>query len=908
MEKIPLIRVLLVFSDREESVSLQGILSRSEPPVDSGIAVNVEEALTALVAAPFDLVISDVALTDGGAADIAERFPIVSCIAIGNKEELPQLDLSLSSGVIDYVIKKKGWDTGLSAYIHRIWRIRRRISSESHHLSKRYADLVNALPDIVYELSPDGNFTFINHAIRTLGYQPEELVGKHFSYLLFEEDVPHVSRDQILPYYSRNKTGARNAPKLFDERRGVDRKTENLEIRLKRRGAIQGSGVDMIASVISYGEIASAGAYRSVGEKKERVFVGTVGIIRDITLRRKSEDMLRKMYQAVDQSPISVVILDRELMIEYVNPAFFTMTGTGPDQAIGRRIGDFLGEASDRAAFEDLTASIRAGIDWRGDLRCPRVNADPFWSSTLVSPIRSPSGIVTHFLCLLEDITRKRTLDDLLKQAKRSAEEASRAKSEFLANMSHELRTPLSGVISIAELLLEDNPNANQLERLESIRSSAKSLLVMLNDLLDLSKIEARAMELSPEEIRIDDFAAEALSSYRILAEKKGLEFEYRVEDGGLAVIRVDRGRLAQIVNNLTSNAIKFTEKGKIEVRFSIRIKDDIPALFVAVRDTGIGIAVSDHQKLFKHFSQLDGSLSKKYGGTGLGLAISKELVFRLGGDIWVESAPGNGSTFSFFVPFEVPSINHEERDTEANLISVRSLNILIAEDNPVNQDYLRFFLEKAGHRVRITPDGYEAIAALGVGDFDLVLMDIQMPGMDGIAAATAIRSYSGGDYDPNIPIIALTAFGADEVSGALDRAGFDAFTSKPINPRMLIRLIDEIVAKKVHFDLSRLERQYVASVDEYRRLLMIASQDLPKRIAAFEEREAANDFDGAKSSLHGVVNVLSALGAVRALQLIKRYRRAVKEEQPDVAAAASSDLKRECLGIRKLVKKALEE
>lgn len=909
MNGAPLIRVLLVFADERAALSVKKALASSSEPVDSGIAGNVSEALSSLVAAPFDLVISEVKLPDGGAADIAVRYPIISCVAVGCADDADALNDALSAGVIDYLLREADWDADLGAYVHRIWRIRRRLATELGHVAKRYEDLVDAIPDIVYELDPDGHFTFVNQSVKSLGYAPEDLVGKHFSVLLFDEDVPHVSREHLLPFYVKNKTGARNAPKLFDERRGVDRKTENLEIRLKRPGGSSSihSG-EMIATVISYGEIASAGAYRSLGNLKEKVFVGTVGIIRDITLRRKSEDMLRKMYQAVDQSPVAVAILNRELSIEYVNPSFFAMTGTGPDQAIGRRIGDFLGEASDRASFEDLVSSVRAGIDWRGELRCPRVSADPFWSSTLVSAIRSPSGLITHYLCLLEDVTRKRTLDDLLLQAKTGAEESSRAKSEFLANMSHELRTPLAGVISIVDLLLADAPEPRQVDRLETVRSSANSLLSLLNDLLDLSKIEARAMELNPEDIDLQKFAAETLAPYRIVAGEKGIAFRHLVEEGGFPRINADRGRLAQIVGNLVSNAVKFTETGAVDVRLAVRAKDGIPALFVSVRDTGIGISAVDQQKLFKHFSQVDSSRSKKYGGTGLGLAISKELAFRLGGDIWVESSPGLGSTFSFFVPVEPSSSAPIAAEDSEPIKAARPFSVLVAEDNPVNQDYLRFFLEKAGHRVVLVSDGYQAISALGNGDFDIILMDVQMPGMDGIATATSIRSYSGVDYDPNVPIIALTAFSAEDIEEDMGKAGFDAYASKPINPRALIGLIDETALGKIHFDLTRLKRQYAASVDEFRRLLMIAAQDLPKRVSSFTKSGAAGDFEGAKTALHGVVNVLSALGALRGLQLVKRYRRAVKDGDSVLAALVSEDIERECDGIRSLVKKALEE
>lgn len=906
MDFAPLIRVLLVFPDSPRAEKIKRALANAADPVDSGIASNVEEAISSLAAAPFDLIVSALHLGDGDAQDVAIRFPIVPVVAIGPETERDKLDEAVRVGVADFLLEEPGWENQLGEYVQRLWRIRRRLAAELGHIAKRYEDLVDALPDVVYELDPAGNFSFINQSVKVLGYRPEDLIGRHFSVLLYEEDVPHVSREQILPFYSKNKTGARNAPKLFDERRGVDRKTENLEIRLKRGPRTGGRENDMIASVISYGEIASAGAYRTVGDLKEKVFVGTVGIIRDITLRRKSEEMLRKMYQAVDQSPVAVAVLDHELTVEYVNPAYFAMTGTGPDQVIGRRVSDFLDASADREVVDDLLASVRAGMDWHGEIPCIRTDSDPFWSAVTLSAIRSPSGAVTHHLCLLEDITGKRVLDDLLHQAKAGAEDANRAKSEFLANMSQDLRVPLQGIISLVEVLQTEKPKKDQLPRMEAIRSAAESMISVLKDLLDLSKIEARAMELVPEDFDLKEFAATTLAPFRMMSENKGLSFKYAVEDGGLATLRVDRGRVSQIVSNLVSNAVRFTETGGVEVRFSVRSKGDVPALTVSVRDTGIGISTIDQGKLFSYFSQIGSSRTAEYGGTGLGLAVSKELAFRLGGDIWVDSSPGSGSTFSFFVPVEAGGT--EGGGVDAFPVSPRSYKVLVAEDNPVNGDTLRSALEKAGHKVEVVPDGYGAIASLGRSDFDVVLMDLQMPGMDGVAATKTVRSYLGPDYDPNIPIIALASFAGEEYRFAPESAGFDAYTTKPVNPRMLITLIDDTVRTKVRFDLTRLKRQYISSPDDLRRILMIAGQDLPKRIDLFSERNDAKDFEGALNALNAAVSILVSLGALRALQLVKRYRKAAKEGDAVFAAVTAGDLRRECLGIRKLVRKGLSE
>ncbi len=908
MDASAALRVLLVFSDLTEIRAVKEALSIAESGIDTGLAGSVAEALAALQAAPFDFVVAAVALADGGAGDIAENAPAFPCIAVGTAAETPLLSRALDAGAVDFLYSGvPEWPTKLSVYLHRLRRIRRRLAVELNHSARRYADLVDALPDVVYELDIDGRFTFVNSAVKQLGYNPDELIGKHFSAILFEEDVPHVSRDQVLPLYLKNRTGARNAPKLFDERRGVDRKTENLELRIRRPSG-EAAAKELIASVISFGEIAAAGAYREQADQKEKIFVGTVGIIRDITLRRKSEDMLRKMYQAVDQSPVAVAILDRDLIIEYVNPAFFSRTNSSPDYAIGRKIGEFLGESDAIPAYDDLVASVRSGMDWNGELRCPRKDADPYWCSVLLSAVRSPSGALTHFICLMEDITRKRTLDDLLRQAKDSAEDASNAKSEFLATMSHELRTPLAGIVSLAEVLLADRPNPTQEPRLKSIRGNAQSLLSILNDLLDLAKIESRTVTLQHEEFDLAACIADLAEPFRSLAESKGLDFHFAVDVGGFPRISTDQGRLRQIVSNLVSNAVKFTEKGSVDLRFGIRARDDMPALFVSVRDTGIGIAAADQQKLFKHFSRIEDQDAKRPGGTGLGLAIAKELVLKLGGDLTLESTPGAGSTFSFYIPVTPAGETRTAGEEDAPPRATRKMNVLVAEDNPVNRDYLRYFLEKAGHRVELAADGYAVLEALDQGDFDAVLMDIQMPGLDGIAATANIRSYTGSGFDPRIPVVALTAYGNEELGPAFERAEFDAHVSKPVNARSLIALLDEIARRKEYFDIRRLRHQYAASVDDFRRLLLITAQDLPKRSTAFTAAHKAGDFGQAVDALHGVVSILSAIGAVRGQQLIKRYRKSVAEASAERIQETAEQLLQEIGGIKRQVKRTLGE
>lgn len=902
---MPGLRILIVLEQNEINPDIAEKITEGTHKNSYSVIGSVSEAFQKLHQEAIDMLLIQ---ADLAVEEVLRQYPFIPCIALGNKTQQERLENLLQKGASDYIYTDTpDWYSMLDSSIYRIWSIRNSLQQDLLFASQRYHNLVEALPDIIYELDPQGHFTFVNQAVRSLGYEPEELLGKHFSTILYEEDVPQVSRDSILRLYKDNATGHRFAPKLFDERRSVDRKTENLELRIKRKSNRRGHNEEMLATIISYGEVSSAGAYQLLGDSEQRVFIGTVGIIRDITLRRKSEEMLRKMYQAVDQSPVAILIINRDLSIEYVNPAFFNMTGSGPEQAIGNKFQEYLGNTAEQNTYEDLINSMKAGIDWKGDIRCNRINGDPFWSSLTMSAIRSPKGTITHYLCILEDISRRRTLDELLKSAKEAAESANKAKSEFLANMGHEIRTPLAGIISLSEVLLSDNPRQDQFDRIKAIKTSSQSLLAILNDLLDLSKIEARAMELYKENFSLKETMENLLLPFKAQAEEKGLSFQYFLDDGGFPTINGDRIKISRIISNLVSNAIKFTESGVVEIRCAIRAKDNMPGLFVSVRDTGIGISGTDQQKIFKHFTQLSNRLTKKYQGTGLGLAISKELAVKMGGDITFDSTPGQGSTFYMYVPIAAASEGPLATE-EVSYVARKKLSILVAEDNPVNRDYLHYFLKKAGHQVEVAEEGLTAIQKLEKGDFDLILMDLQMPGMDGITAAATIRSYSGMNYDPQISIIALTAYTETELGNEQSLSDFDAYVSKPVNANSLLHLIDTIMTKKEYFDINRLRRHYVTSQDEFRRLLLIASQDLPKHMEQFKAYHEQAKYSAAAESLHGVVSILSALGSIRGLQLIKRYRRATLEQNKEALEEDAQDILRETYGIRRQIQHTLGE
>jgi PAS domain S-box-containing protein len=532
---------------------------------------------------------------------------------------------------------------------------------------------------------------------------------------------------------------------------------------------------------------------------RRRVRAQTTIIVR----RLEAEAALEKRFSDMVENA-NDMIYTRNLAgaLTALNPAGERITGYTRSEAIGMNLLQ-LAVPERREEFQARMEQTHRGTGLEAD-EVEIVRKDGQRRTLEFSPrLIVKDGIPLGVEGIARDVTERKRVQVQFAAAKEMAEAANRAKSDFLANMSHEIRTPMNGVIGMSELVLETQLTPEQREYVDTIRACAESLLAVINDILDFSKIEARKLELECLDFDIRKLLDDIGRSMRVRVAQKGLALRLEVDPDVPGRLRGDPDRVRQIVVNLVGNALKFTERGEIAVGVtSQHLAGDRCELHCAVRDTGIGISPQKQRAIFLPFEQADGSTSRRHGGTGLGLAICSQLVALMHGAIWVESEPGQGSTFHFTAQFILP----EDRPPAAEARTagaeqpLAALHVLVVEDNAVNSMLAARMLERRGHSVQVAQNGRAALDALELAHFDLVLMDLQMPEMDGFQATAAIREreHSTGS---RVPILALTAHAMKGDRERCLEAGMDGYVAKPVQAAEMFSAIESLLRHLPNID-----------------------------------------------------------------------------------------------------------
>ena len=556
-------------------------------------------------------------------------------------------------------------------------------------------------------------------------------------------------------------------------------------------------------------------------------------------------------------------------------------------------------------AASDYSNCVSKGLPMKTDLRVLRKDEKIRQVEIQGKPVKSESGNTVKIVGTIQDITHRKSIEQALIEARNLAERNAKAKEEFLANMSHEIRTPMNAILGFGKLLSETTLNPQQKEYLQAIDYSGEALLAIINDILDLSKIEAGKLHFEHQVFSIIEMLKTLEAIFRPKAKENKLEFGWVLGPGVPQYLVGAPTRLNQVLLNLLGNAFKFTSEGEISIEVKLKAETETQLRLVfEVVDTGIGIPADKLESIFESFTQASNDTTRKFGGTGLGLTICKRIIELQGGRIGLQSEIGEGSVFFFELDFDLPDqaeIAKTLARKESTVPSGRSLDVILAEDNKMNQRLATIILQKLGHEVRVASSGYEVLREIDFQVPDIVLMDIQMPDMDGYEATKQIR-LNEEKAIAELPIIALTAHALLEEVEKCKAAGMDAFISKPFQSDVLQAKMLELTSGKesaipkaptpelqaiskrqaAPIDLAKLDELTAGNNDFRQELIDIFLAEVPKNMIKLEVALAANDFHAIYQIAHGVKPSLILFGIPNAAENVSLIETKAKSETRD--------------------------
>jgi len=764
--------VILIIDDSPDIINLLSGLLKHQYKVKT--ATNGDRGLKiAQSDDSIDLILLDVMMPGPSGFEVCEQLkadvktsdiPIIFLTALSDIEDEQH---GLELGAVDYISKPIS-PAILLARVKSHLKIKAAndiLKDNSNQAHVRLDLILNATGEGIYGIDINGNCIFINtSALTMLGYaSQQEVLGKnnHQLFHYAHTDGSHYNVQQC---------------PIYKALQGDSKLSNDTEVFWRKDGT------------------SFPVQYQSHPIRQNEKVIGCVVSFMDITERRTTEATLTKLSMALEQSQSSVMITDLDSHIEYVNQAFINNTGYSREEIIGQKPSLLKSGKTMRSTYDAMWAALLAGKAWQGEVINLNKQGQEFIELTWISPIRKANGIITHYLGVKEDITERKQNERLLLAAKERTESLSKTKSQFLANMSHEIRTPMTAIIGFSELaLLKDMPKEVN-AYLQNINTASNNLLVILNDILDLSKLEAGKMTLNLKPFNIYDLQTSLHNLLTIVAQAKGLALSIDLASNVPAHLIGDSIRLRQVLTNLLGNAIKFTKQGSVTLSIKLLQHDDqqIRLLF-AVTDTGIGITLEQQDKLFQPFSQVDDGFSRSFEGTGLGLVISQNIMQLMGSSIKLDSHIDLGSCFSFELVLPLADLSTIESQVTPSIIlksePLSGVRILLAEDDAFNQMLINEVLENLGASVVIANNGFEALVALKLEPFDLVLMDLHMPNMNGYEATTEIRKQARYAL---LPVIALSASVTDENKRRCLATGMNDFAGKPIKTKELLPILQQ--------------------------------------------------------------------------------------------------------------------